>query len=295
MTGPTALTLEASGLRFSANRFGPPDGPLVLCLHGFPDSPATFRHQVGPLAEAGYRVITPTLRGYEPSSQPADGDHTLLSLATDVTGWLDHLGVEQAHLIGHDWGAAIVGLTAARFPDRVSTAASLAIPALPRIPAAVRKVPRQLLLSWYMTFFQLPAIPERALAAGDWRLLRRLWRAWSPGHTLEPDEWQELRQQFEQPRVVTSALAYYRQNATPPILLGLRSTPATEPFDLSVPMLFVHGSNDGCMDRRMFEHTVDTSDYAAGITRLEIDGAGHFVHLERPDEVTAALLDHLKR
>lgn len=291
----TARTLHASGLEFSADQFGPSDGPLVLCLHGFPDSPATFRHQIGPLVDAGYRVVTPTLRGYEPSSQPADGDHSLLSLATDVAGWLDDLGVERAHLIGHDWGAAVVGLTAARFPDRVSTGASLAIPPLPRIPAAVRKVPRQLLLSWYMTFFQLPAVPERALTIGDWWLLRRLWRTWSPGHTMESAEWQDLRHRFEQPGVVTSALAYYRQNATPPILLGLRSTPATEPVDLSTPMLFLHGSDDGCMDRRMFEHSIKKNDYAAGVTRVEIDGAGHFLHLERPDEVNAALLEHLKR
>ncbi|MEL6983454.1 MAG: alpha/beta hydrolase, partial [Actinomycetota bacterium] len=180
-------------------------------------------------------------------------------------------------------------------PERVRTVASLAIPALPRIPAAVRKVPRQLLLSWYMTFFQLPAVPERALTAGDWRLLRRLRTTWSPGYTLEAAQWRELRDQFEQPGVVASALAYYRQNATPPILLGLRSTPATERFDLSAPMLFVHGSDDGCMDRRMFEHTVDKNDYAAGVTRIELDGAGHFIHLERPAEVNAAILEHLTR
>ncbi|MEL6983680.1 MAG: alpha/beta fold hydrolase, partial [Actinomycetota bacterium] len=112
MAEPTARTLHASGLEFSATEWGDPSGPAVLCLHGFPDSPATFHHQITPLTDAGYRVITPTLRGYEPSSQPTDGDHTLATLATDVIGWLDDLGVEHAHLVGHDWGAAIVTLTA---------------------------------------------------------------------------------------------------------------------------------------------------------------------------------------
>ncbi|MEM9564940.1 MAG: alpha/beta fold hydrolase [Actinomycetota bacterium] len=295
MVPASALSLHTAGLRFSATRHGDPDAPVVLCLHGFPDAPSTFRHQVGPLAEAGHCVITPTLRGYEPSSQPTDGDHTLLTMASDVIGWLDHLGVERAHLIGHDWGAAIVGLAAARFPDRVETAASLAIPALPNIPTAVRKVPRQLLLSWYMTFFQLPAVPERAIRAGDWRLVRRLWRTWSPGYELSADEWDELRTQFDQPGVVTSALAYYRQNATPPILLGLRSTPATERAAVEPPMLFLYGSDDGCMDRRMFEHTIDEDDFPGGVRRVELSGAGHFLHLERPDAVKDALLDHLRR
>ncbi len=289
------LSLHTKGLRFSARQYGDPDAPVVLCLHGFPDTPSTFRHQVGPLADAGHRVITPTLRGYEPSSQPTDGDHTLLTLAADVVGWLDHLGVERAHLIGHDWGAAIVGLAAARFPDRVDTVASLAIPALPRIPTAVRRVPKQLLLSWYMSFFQLPVVPERALAAGGGRLIRRLWRTWSPGYELSAEEWRGLRAQFDQPGVVTSALAYYRQNATPPILLGLRSTPATERAEVAAPMLFLHGSDDGCMDRRMFDHTIDEGDHPGGVRRIELAGAGHFLHLERPDEVNAALLDHLRR
>ena len=286
-------TLRASGLRFSAIEVGLKDDPAVLCLHGFPDSPSTFRHQFGPLAEAGYRVIAPTLRGYEPSSVPVDGDHSLVALADDVAGWLDDLGVDTAHLIGHDWGAAILDVAATRHPDRVRTVTTLAIPPLRRIPDAVRRVPRQLLRSWYMTFFQLPGVPERVLATDDWRLLRRLWRVWSPGYTLSEGDWSELRDRFEQPGVIDCALAYYRQNATPPILLGLRSTPAMEPAETPVPVLIVHGSDDGCMDRRLFDHTIRAEDHPAGVRRVEVDGAGHFVHLERPDVVNPELVDHL--
>ncbi len=288
------LTTEA-GLRFSAIQAGQEQDPVVLCLHGFPDHPATFRHQFGPLTDAGYRVIAPTMRGYEPSSQPADGDYALLTLADDVAGWLDAIGVDRAHLLGHDWGAVVTEVAAARHPERVLSLTSLAIPPLPRIPEAVRRIPRQLIRSWYMTFFQVPIVAERALAAGDWALLRRLWRVWSPGHTMTETEWSELRARFEQPGVVNAALAYYRQNATPPLLLGLRSSPAMERTQLSVRRLIVHGADDGCMDRRLFDHTVHDVDHPAGVTTIELDGTGHFLHLEDPDRVNEAVLDHLRR
>lgn len=287
--------LNVNGLHFSARVEGPTDGPAVICLHGFPDSAATFTHQIEPLVEAGFRVVVPTIRGYEPSSQPVDGDYSLMTLADDLVGWLDALGIERAHLIGHDWGAVIVYVAAARFPGRICSLTTLAIPPLSRIPDAVRRVPRQLQRSWYMNFFQLRGVADRALAAGDWRLLRRLWRDWSPGHQMSDDEWAFLRTQFEQPGVVAATLAYYRQNATPALLLGVRSSPAMEVAEIDVPALILHGSDDGCMDRRLFEHAVVDADFPAGVDVQEISGAGHFLHLEAPDVVNTLLLAHLRK
>ncbi len=269
-----SLTLAASGLEFSAIHAGVGNESVVVCLHGFPDSPATFRYQIAPLVEAGHRVIVPTLRGYEPSSQPADDDYSLTMLADDVVGWLDHLGIEQAHIVGHDWGAVIAYVTAARHHDRIVTATAMAVPPLAAIPAAVRRVPRQLARSWYMTFFQLPKLSDRALRGRDWWLLRRLWRSWSPGYTLSDAEWQALRQQFEQPGVIKAALAYYRQNATPPILLGLRSTPAMQLAEIPVPTLIINGADDGCMDRRLFDAAIDPADFPAGMRHVEVADAG---------------------
>lgn len=295
MAAGQSIVLHASGLEFSAFEYGPADGSLVLCLHGFPDSRTTFRHQVEPLVAAGHRVVVPTLRGYEPSSQPLDGDYSLMALADDVVGWLDDLDIERAHLVGHDWGAAVVYVAAARFPNRVSTATALAIPPLARIPGALRHVPRQLQRSWYMNFFQLRRVADRALAAGDWRLLRRLWRDWSPDHDMSEGEWEELRTQFEQPGVVGATLAYYRQNATPPVLLGLRPTPVMALTEITAPTLILHGADDGCMDRRLFEHAVIVEDFVGGVEVLQVEGAGHFLHLERPDVVNVALLRHISR
>lgn len=291
------IQLKASGLQFTAFQAGAAEDPVVLCLHGFPDSPTTcYRLQVEPLVAAGYRVIVPTLRGYEPSSQPEDGDYSLLTIADDVVGWLDDLGVQKAHAIGHDWGAVILYVVAARCPDRLWSAASLGIPPLARIPQAVRKVPYQLLRSWYMTFFQLPVLSDTAMAANDWALLRRLWKTWSPSYALADREWQQIRAQFAQPGVPRAALAYYRQNATPPLLLGLTSNAAMELFEIpATPMLILHGTQDGCMDARLFPHAVQASDFPAGVDCIPIDGAGHFLHVECPERVNAALLQHIRQ
>lgn len=287
------ITLTASGLQFSGLAAGDPADHHVICIHGFPDSPATFRPLLRPLVQAGHRVVAPALRGYEPSSMPVDGDYSLITMADDVIGWLDDLELDRAHLVGHDWGAVITYVVAARYPDRVTTATTLAIPPVGRIPEAVRRVPRQLARSWYMTFFQLPWLAERSLRAGDWWLLRQLWRSWSPGHEMADADWEELRHRFEQAGVDSGTLGYYRQNATPPVLLGLRSTPAMSLTEIPVPTLIIHGTNDGCMDRRLFDNCVRSHDFPAGVRRLEVADAGHFVHLEKPDAVNRAILDHL--
>lgn len=265
----------------------------MICLHGFPDTADTFIQQIEPLVKAGHRVIIPTLRGYEPSSQPADGDYSLLVLAGDVVGWLDDLKVDKAHLIGHDWGAAIVYVTAALHPDRVLTATAMAVPPLARIPAAVRRVPKQLLLSWYMTFFQLRKVADAALSARNWWLLKRLWQSWSPGHTMSSQAWRKLREQFNKPGVVSAALGYYRDNATPPILLGLRSTPAMQATEVAVPTLIINGRNDGCMAPELFDAAINEQDFPAGVEHVAIEGGGHFVHLECPQVVNDLLVAHL--
>lgn len=290
---PYRQVLRANGLEFSATRAGPVGGELVVCMHGFPDSPATFRHQLPALAEAGFDVVAPYLRGYEPGSQPDDGDYDLMALASDVVCWLDDLGVDRAHLVGHDWGAVIAYVVATHYPHRVRSAAALAIPPLARIPAAVRRVPRQFLRSWYMTWFQMPWLAERSLAARDWRMIRRLWTAWSPSYQIDAVDWAEVKATFEQPGVGSAALAYYRQNATPPVMLGFRHPRAMLEPVVGVRTLIVNGAEDGCMDRRLFGHGIRAGDFPAGVVHEEVTAAGHFVHLEHPDRVNDLLRRHL--
>lgn len=289
------ILLEANGLTFSALAAGDVRGHrgLVLLLHGFPDTPQSFRHQLHALADAGYRAVAPMMRGYEPGSQPTDSDYSLSALATDVNAWLDQLDASTAHLVGHDWGAAVAFVAGAQYPERFKTITAMAIPPLTRIPGAIARVPRQLLRSWYMTWFQVPFVSDWSVTVSQRWLVQRLWRTWSPGLALDDTNWETIRTAFDQPGVVGAALAYYRQNATPPILLGVRKTPAMKTSMIPVPTLIINGSHDGCMDRRMFEHTIQDADFPAGVVHVELPDAGHFLQLERPDEIIQLLIDHM--
>jgi len=286
------LVLRHGDLRFSAQAAG--TGPLVLCLHGFPDDASTFRQQSGALVHAGYRVVAPTLRGYEPGSQPSDGNYRIESLAGDVIAWLDCLGEEKVHLVGHDWGAVIAYVACAGAPERFHSLTALGIPYPARFTTlGTRKLPTQLLKSWYMMFFQLPTLPEWAIRRADWALLQRLWKSWSPGFELPASHWAALRETFEAPGVAEAMLAYYRQNVSPAILLGLASSPVNSLREVPVRTLAISGAEDGCMDTRLYDYTMLEQDFPAGLRVERIVDAGHWAHLERPAEVNRLVLDWL--
>ncbi len=291
--GPGTTTLHASGLTFSALTQG--DGPLVLCLHGFPDNRRSFRLQLPALAAAGFRAVAPTLRGYEPSSQPADGDYHMVRMAEDVVGWIDDLGQERVHLVGHDWGAVIGYAAAALAPGRLHSLTTLAIPHPGRLQKeGLRKVPSQLRNSWYMLFFQLRGIADWVVEARDWAFIEKLWRDWSPGWELPAEELASVKATLGQPGVKKAALAYYRT------LLDVRSPAARETTrllasEIRVPTLALTGALDGCMDTRLHDVAMKPEDFPAGLQVTRLDGAGHFLHQEEPDEVNRILLDWLSR
>jgi len=283
------LTFSAFGCGMSTNV----GRPLVLCLHGFPDSPQTFRWQLPALAEAGYRALAPVMRGYEPSSQPEDRDYRIATLARDVLAWLDELGEDQVHLVGHDWGAAVTYAAGALAPERFASLTTLAVPHTARFHKVIWRAPSQLLKLWYMSFFQLRGIAEWALERKDWALLKRLMKQWSPGLELEDEDWQELRRVFEAPGVKRAMLSYYRQNVSPALLLGLKVSEAMRLTSVPVRTLAIVGDDDGCMESRLFEHLFEERDFPAGFRIERLQDAGHFLHLERPAEINALLLGWL--
>ena len=286
--GPLTFTAFASG--FDKN----PDGPVVICLHGFPDNARSFRFQLPALADAGYRGIAVTMRGYEPSSQPTDNDYSLATLARDVVAWIDELGVDRVHLLGHDWGAAVTYVAGALAPERFESLATIAVPHAARFPDGIKKVPRQASRSWYMSFFQLRGIAEFAVERNDWALVKRLYKTWSPGLDLSDDDWANLRSTFAAPGVKKAMLAYYRQNVSPGVLLGWKKTEAAALTTVPVRTLAVTGEDDGCMDTRLYDHVFHDDDFPNGVRVERIHGAGHFVHQECPDEINELLLDWMK-
>lgn len=279
-------------LTFSAIEQG--HGVPVILLHGFPDHARTFRFQLPALAETGYHAISPMMRGYEPSSQPIKSDYRLLSLASDVLAMIDELGAGRVHLLGHDWGAVISYLVAAKAPEKLLSLTTIAIPPPGRLlREGLWRYPSQFLKSWYMLFFQLPGLAEYVLEYRNWAFLEWLWRRWSPGWKLPADEMRAVKQTFQQPGVKQAALAYYRDMLS---IWPLNDTVSTlKSFDakIRVPTLALTGAYDGCMDTRLHEVLMRPTDFPAGLTVTRIKEAGHFLHQERPEEVNHLILEHL--
>ncbi|HEX8834414.1 MAG TPA: alpha/beta hydrolase, partial [Abditibacteriaceae bacterium] len=152
-------------------------GPLVVLLHGFPEFWYAWRNQIPALVEAGYRVVAPDMRGYNLSSKPRSAHHYRIELLTrDVVELIGHLGEDRAHIVGHDWGGYVAWATAMRHPQAVNRLAILNAPHPATFLREVKK-PEQLKKSSYQFFFQLPYLPERAIAADDFKMLRALLSA----------------------------------------------------------------------------------------------------------------------
>ena len=180
------------------------EGRPVVLLHGFPDSGRLWRHQIAPLADAGFKVIVPDMRGYGASDKPTEVDaYNILYLVADVGAVLDDVGVERAHVVGHDWGAAVAWALAAMVPDRVDHLVALSV----GHPATFRAGGyEQHEKSWYMLLFQFPGIAEQWLSNDGWAN----FRDWA-GH---PDA-DAVIAEVEANGSLTPALNWYRANIPP--------------------------------------------------------------------------------
>lgn len=286
------IILKNNSLRFSALEAG--EGPLVLCLHGFPDNYHSYDQQIPSLVDAGYRVVVPMMRGYEPQSQPADGDYHLNNMVEDVIAWIDQLGEEQVHLVGHDWGALVGYLMANTAPDRLLSLTTFAIPPLQGLPIAIRENPRQLLLSWYTMFFQLRGLSDWWVERSDWKFIEKLWRNWSPGWDIPQSTLDSVKQTLVQPGVKEAALTYYRHS------FDSRSAQAkdiasTRAQITATPTMAVGGWKDGCMSAKLYDSAARPEDFPGGLRVERIEGAGHFLHQEQPGIVNELLVSWLNQ
>jgi pimeloyl-ACP methyl ester carboxylesterase len=252
------------------------EGPPVVLLHGFPDSGRLWRNQVPALVEAGFSTIVPDLRGYGASDKPTEVDaYSIPFLAGDVVAILDAQGVERAHVIGHDWGAALAWAVGSLLPDRVDHLVALSV-GHPASFIAAGNAQRE--KSWYMLLFQFEGIAEQWLSNDDWKNLRE----WG-GH---PDV-DAVIADLEANGSLTPALNYYRANVPPQALVdGPLELPAV-PADT----MGVWSSGDFALTEAQM---LGSGDHVSGKWRYErIDGPGHWMQLEAPDAVNELLLDFL--
>lgn len=282
---PECCTLQANGLEFGALALG--EGPLVLCLHGFPDTAWSFVPVMRRLAPAGYRVVAPFMRGYAPTAVPADGDYRVTTLADDVLGLVDALGGRAAAVIGHDWGSVAAHLAVLRRPEGIERLVACAVPHPGHFLFRPRL--RQLRRSWYMAYFQLRGLPERRILADDFRWLEQLIRSWSPGWEFQPADLAPLKAGLREPARLAAALGYYRalprSLAVPGALALLRSA-------VPVPTLAICGGQDGCIGPEVFEGQAPR--YAAGLELFRMELAGHFMQCEQPEAFADRVLAFLR-
>jgi pimeloyl-ACP methyl ester carboxylesterase len=278
-----ASFVRANGLRFAALRWGPADGPLALLLHGFPDHAHTWRHLGPALAEQGWRVVAPWMRGYAPTEVPDQRTTSPDVLAADANALHRALGADgRALLVGHDWGAVAAYRAAAAAPGRWARVVTMAVPPEPAWRGVYTDA-RQGWRSRYVVAMQLPGAARRV--AG---LIDDVWREWSPGYMRQPADIDPLRATFTSPGTPEAAVGYYRGLARE-ALAGRWPGTALPPQ----PTLYLHGARDGCVgiDRARLAQACVSATFRMQV----LDDVGHFLHLEAPGPVGEAVLAHARR
>jgi pimeloyl-ACP methyl ester carboxylesterase len=265
------VDVDGVGIQYEVTGQGPP----VMLLHGFPDSGRLWRHQVPALAGAGFQVIVPDLRGYGRSDKPdAVEAYSMGLLAADVLAVLADLEIARAHVIGHDWGAALAWGLASLVPGSVDHLAVLSV----GHPATFRRTYQQREKSWYMLLFQFPGVAERWLSDDDWAN----FRTWA--HHPDADD---VIAELEATGSLIPGLNWYRANVPPESWVA--PPPVLPP--VQAPTMGIWSTADVALTETQM---TDSAKNVAGPWRYErLDGPGHWMQLEAPDQVNELLLDFL--
>jgi pimeloyl-ACP methyl ester carboxylesterase len=289
----TKITMDciaANNTEFSYLECG--SGKLALLLHGFPDTPQTWRHLMPQLANAGYRVVAPFMRGYAPSAVPADGCYQTAMLARDANALHEELGGDgDAVIIGHDWGAPSVYGAAIDSPLRWKKVVGMAVPPTAALGLAFVQNLEQIKRSWYMFFFQ-HGLADLVVGANNHAYIEMLWRDWSPGYDASFDL-DGVKKSLADPKNLQAALGYYRATLgdgyRDPSLKALQDQMGSAVP--TQPLLYLYGANDGCIGAEVVEAAKSMS--PANVQFAIVKDAGHFLQLEQPQKVNKLICDFI--
>lgn len=289
MTSCTEGRVSANDIDFAYLEQG--EGPLALCLHGYPDTAYTWRYLLPELAAAGYRAVAPFNRGYAPTSLAADGRYQAGVLGVDANALHEALGGDgDAVIIGHDYGAMGAYAASTLEPDRWRRVVAAAVPPGPIVAQAFFSY-EQLRMSWYI-FFQLTPLADMAVSMNDYEFITKLWRDWSPGYDEVVDV-DHFMASMATPEHLSAALGYYRQTLQPELQDPALADAQNGVFSLPPqPLLYLHGRNDGCMAPWIAETTPSCLTVDGSRAEMVAD-AGHFLQLEQPEVVNRLILDFL--
>jgi pimeloyl-ACP methyl ester carboxylesterase len=265
---------EANGLRFAYLEEG--SGPLVLMLHGFPDTAHTWDDLRPRIAAKGYRAVSPFMRGYHPTAIPA-ADPDQETLARDPLALIDALGADDAIVIGHDWGAGAAYGAAALGAERVTKLIAIAIPH----PASLKPAPKKVWGVRHFAAYKLPGA-AKCFARNDFAALPAIYRRWSPTWNPPRQEFDAVRECFSNAGSLDAAFGYYRKFSPIPS--------ASLKAKITVPTIVFAGLDDPLAEPSDYRRAARmfTGDYC-----IEEVPGGHFMHREHPDLFAERVLSHL--
>ena len=268
--------IEANGLQFYVRDEG--SGTPVILLHGFPDTGDVWRKQVPALVQQGFRAIVPDMRGRGRSSKPdAVSDYRLSSIVRDVTGILDALRIERAHVVGHDWGAGVAWLVAALAPERVDRLVAISVGAP---GAAARPTLEAFQKGWYRLLFLFEGVAEEVIQRDDWYLFRLFLAG-----AQDTDAYVKT---LSEPGALTPALNWYRANLPVQALFGRTGGPQLPMVKADTLGIWSAG------DLYLTEEAMTRSEQRVqGRWRYEQLGGSHWVPIDQPDRLNRLLLEFL--
>ena len=312
----TERLVETNGVQLRVTEAGDRGAPVVVLAHGFPELAYSWRHQIPPLAEAGYHVLAPDQRGYGGSSKPdAVENYNIVALCDDIAGLLDDAGARRAAIVGHDWGAMVAWNFALLHPDRVVGVVGMSVPPVPRPLAPPTKIWRETFGEnfFYILYFQAPGVADadlsrdtketmlrvfggprrpddtdavaRMLAPGPRGWVERLPKPTELAGWIGRDEFDHYVAEFARTGF-TGGLNWYRNFDR-----NWELTATMPAATITVPSLFITGSADPV---RHFTRSDRAREVATGeYQEIVLDGAGHWIQQERPEQVNEALLTFL--
>lgn len=268
--------VEVNGFTFPYYDIG--DGPVVLLLHGFPDSKYLWRNQLQPLADAGFRVIAPDLRGYGDAPKPKEVEaYKISTILSDLTGLLDALQIDKAHVVGHDWGGTVAWVFAGAFPQRTISITGLTVGAP---GASGRRSMEQLEKFWYIFFFMNEGVAEEWLQRDNWQGLR-LW-------TRGKGDIEHNIKNLEKEGALTAGLNWYRANFSPASLNNTSSNPPR----IKMPAMGIAAENDVFL---LEPHIKTSEEMVDASWRYHyMKNASHWLMLDQPTTLNTWLIDFLQ-
>jgi len=277
--------VRANGLRFRAMVDGPAGGEMFLLLHGFPEGAESWSKQVDSLAKAGFLAVAPDLRGYGLTDAPEGTEpYAIGHLVEDVAGLIKAFGRSQAHVAGHDWGAIVAWFFAARHPEMTETLTALSVAHPAALAEASRVDDDQRERSQYVRLFLIEGKAEHVLEDDEHRRLRAMFSRGASPDAVPRTVVDHFVRSLSRPGRLTAALNYYRAN------LGAGGgawAALTQELKITMPTTLLWGDQDPALGRRAVEATAEHVD---GLFQLEVlEGAGHWLQFERPDEVSRSL------